>query len=97
MFTAMCQRSLDGSLTPVKFAFAESSARGSGPVESYSGGILVEDASGSRFYVHEYRGRRTFLRGRRYMLDTGEPVRRVDSSTFVIETTGERLVRVANE
>jgi hypothetical protein len=31
------------------------------------------------------------------MLDTGEPVRRIDSSTFVIETTGERLVRVANE
>jgi hypothetical protein len=65
-----------------------------GPVESYSGRILVEDASGARFYVHEYRGRRTFLRVRRYMLDTGEEVRRVDGETFVITGTGERLVRV---
>jgi len=63
-------------------------------VESYSGRILVEDATGARFYVHEYRGRRTFLRVRRYMLDTGEPVRRIDRSTFAIIATGERLARV---
>jgi len=63
-------------------------------VESYSGRILVEDASGARFYVHEYRGRRTLLRTRRYMLDTGESVRRVDDNTFVIERTGETLVRL---
>ena len=63
-------------------------------MESYSGHILVEDASGARFYVHEYHGRWTFLRARRYMLDTGEPVRRLDADTFVIEKTGERLVRV---
>jgi hypothetical protein len=67
---------------------------GSGLVESYSGRILVEDASGVRFYVHEYRGRRTFVRTRRYMLDTGESVRAVDDHTFVIERTGETLVRV---
>jgi hypothetical protein len=63
-------------------------------VESYLGRILVEDASGARFYVHEYRGRRTFLRVRRYMLDTGEEVRRVDGQTFVIVGTGEPLMRV---
>jgi hypothetical protein len=63
-------------------------------VESYSGGILVEDATGARFHVHEYRGRRTFLRARRYMLDTGEPVRRADRQTFVIAATGERLTVV---
>ena len=63
-------------------------------MESYSGHILVEDASGARFYVHEYRGRRTFFRASRYMLDTGEPVRRIDSKTFEIMTTGEQLTRV---
>lgn len=66
-------------------------------MESYSGRILVEDASGARFYVHEYRGRRTFLRARRYMLDTGEPVRRADKSMFIIVATGERLTRVDEE
>lgn len=63
-------------------------------MESYSGRILVEDASGTRFYVHEYRGRRTLVRTRRYMLDTGESVRRVDDRKFVIEKTGETLARV---
>lgn len=62
-------------------------------MESYSGRILVEDAFGVRFHVHEYRGRRTLFPGKRYMLDTGEPVRRIDRRTFVIETTGERLTR----
>ena len=66
-------------------------------MESYSGGILVEDASGARFYVHEYRGRRIFLHFRRYILDTGEPVRRLDRSTFVVVATGERLMRVDEE
>jgi hypothetical protein len=70
---------------------------GSGLVESYSGHILVEDASGARFYVHEYHGRRTFFRTRRYMLDTGEPVRRIDARTFMIEKTGEQLVRVGDD
>jgi hypothetical protein len=66
-------------------------------VESYSGGVLVQDASGARFYVHEYRGRRTFLPTRRYMLDTGEQVRRIDRRTFEIVSTGERLMRVEEE
>ena len=67
---------------------------GGGLVESYSGHILVEDASGARFYVHQYRGRRTLFRTTRYMLDTGEAVRRVDDRHFVIEKTGEMLERV---
>ncbi len=66
-------------------------------MESYTGRILVEDASGARFYVHEYRGRRTFLRVRRYMLDTGEPVRRIDGECFAIVETGEKLMRVEGD
>ena len=66
-------------------------------MESYSGRILVEDVSGARFYVHEYRGRRSLLPARRYMLDTGEAVRRLDKENFEIVPTGERLVRVAEE
>lgn len=66
-------------------------------MESYSGRILVEDASGARFYVHEYRGRRIIMPVKRHMLDTGEHVRQVDRHTFEIEKTGERLIRVAEE
>jgi hypothetical protein len=66
-------------------------------LENYSGRVLVEDASGSRFYVHEYRGRRMILPFRRYMLDTGEQVRRIDDGTFEIVATRERLVRVEEE
>ena len=66
-------------------------------MESYSGRILVEDATGARYYVHEYHGRRTFLRVRRYMLDTGEQVRRIDPRSFEIIATGERLTRVEEE
>jgi len=66
-------------------------------VESYSGCVLVQDASGARLYLHEYRGRRTFLPVRRYMLDTGEQVRRIDAKTFEIVPSGERLVRVSEE
>ncbi|HVU30037.1 MAG TPA: hypothetical protein VHE36_06530 [Sphingomicrobium sp.] len=66
-------------------------------MESYSGRILVEDAAGARFYVHEYRSRRTFLPVRRYVLDTGEPVRRVDRERFAIVATGEKLTRVEGD
>ena len=62
-------------------------------MERYSGRILVEDAEGVQHFVHEYRGRRTFLPVKRYMLDTGEQVRRVDEHSFVITRTGERLIR----
>lgn len=64
-------------------------------MERYVGRILVEDASGCRFDVHEYRAERTILRRqRRYCLDTGERVSAVDANTFVIATTGETLVRI---
>lgn len=66
-------------------------------MESYSGRILVEDASGARFYVHEYRGRRSFLPTKRYILDTGEQVRRVDLHSFEVIGTGERLMRVSDD
>ena len=66
-------------------------------MESYSGRVLVEDASGARFYVHEYRGRRMVLPVKRYMLDTGEQVRRIDGKSFEIVATGERLIRVAGD
>jgi len=66
-------------------------------LESYSGRILVEDASGARFYVHEYRRWRIILPVSRHVLDTGEKVRQVDRHTFEIEHTGERLVRVAED
>jgi hypothetical protein len=60
----------------------------------YAGHIVVEDASGCRFEVHEYRHRRLLSRVATYTLDTGEPLNRVDAETFVIATTGESLVRV---
>jgi hypothetical protein len=63
-------------------------------VETYSGRIPVEDASGSRIYVYQYTGRRTFRRVTRYMLDTGESVRWLDDRTFVVDATGETLRRV---
>jgi hypothetical protein len=86
--------SVDVPPASVKSDGAESSAsKGSGPVDSYTGRILVEDASGARFYVHEYRGRRMLARTKRYMLDTGEAVRPLDDDTFEIATTGERLTR----
>lgn len=66
-------------------------------MESYCGRILVEDDEGSQFYVHEFRSGRLFRRRRRYMLDTREPVRDIDGRTFEIMTTGELLVRVAEE
>jgi hypothetical protein len=66
-------------------------------LDNYAGHILVEDASGARFHVHEYRGRRSLLPVKRYMLDTGEPVRMIDRHTFEIVTTRERLERVQGE
>jgi hypothetical protein len=69
---------------------------GSGLVERYSGCIPVLDDTDAQFYVHEYRRGRLFRRTRRYMLDTGEAVRRIDERRFEIMRTGELLV-VAEE
>lgn len=64
-------------------------------MENRASCIQVEDASGCRFHLHEYRRRPVLFGARRYVLvETGEPVRRVDEATFVIATTGEPLVQV---
>ena len=48
--------------------------------------ILVEDACGAQFQLHEFRDRRgvfDFVRkARRYQLDTGEQAELVDDNTF---------------
>lgn len=61
----------------------------------YTGCILVEDASGCRFEVREYRKRRLLTRVAIFELETGEQVHRLDADTFVITRTGEGLVRIA--
>ena len=56
------------------------------------------DVGGHRMaYVDRGHGRRTFLRIKRYMLETGEQVRRIDPRTFEIVRTGERLTRVEDQ
>lgn len=61
----------------------------------YAGFIPVEDASGCRFKVHQFSGRRFFSRVARFELETGEAVDRIDADTFIITATGEGLVRVS--
>ncbi|HEV2594698.1 MAG TPA: hypothetical protein VGU01_05805 [Sphingomicrobium sp.] len=63
----------------------------------YAGRIKVEDSSGCRFEVHEYRERRLLTRIAKFRLDTGETVQPLDANTFVINRTGEHLVRVESD
>jgi hypothetical protein len=60
----------------------------------YAGSLVVENASGARFQLHEFRGQRYFREARDFMLDTGEPVKRIDFDNYVVAATGEMLVRV---
>lgn len=60
----------------------------------YAGRITVEDASGSRFQIHEFRGRRFLSRIRRFVLDTGQRVKRIDFENYEVAVTGEKLVRI---
>ena len=60
----------------------------------YAGRITVDDAGGSRFQIHEFRGRRFLVRIRRFVLDTGERVKRIDFENYEVASTGERLVRI---
>lgn len=60
----------------------------------YKGRILVEDASGCRFEIHEFCRWRFLSRVAVFKFDTGEPIVRLDADTFAITTTGEALVRV---
>jgi hypothetical protein len=64
-------------------------------VERYNGCILVEDASGCQFQLHQYMRRRVLSTLRRYMLDTGELVSSRGDGSFVVVATGEKLVRVS--
>ena len=58
----------------------------------YTGTVMVEDASGARFYIHEYRRWRFIAWTQCFKLDTGDAARRLDAETFEIIATGETLV-----
>lgn len=65
---------------------------------SYVRSILVEDASGAQFEMHEFvvrRGVLDYVRKRtRFALDTGEEAEPVDGNTFRLTGTGEAFARV---
>ena len=67
-------------------------------MESYVRSILVEDASGAQFQVHEFLlHERVFdyIRKRRHFeLDTGEVAEPLDANTFRVKETGEPLMLV---
>ena len=64
----------------------------------YAGRLTVQNSKGRLFQLHEYRGRRLFALkdSRRFVLETGEAVERLDLDNYVIRNTGEPLVRIAN-
>ena len=66
---------------------------------SYVRSILVEDASGSQFQMHEFLVRERVFdyvrKRRRFALDTGEPAEAAGHRTFRLTATGETLVRAA--
>ena len=60
----------------------------------YADRIVVEDACGCRFDVNAYRRSLVLSLALKFKLETGEAVRQLDCDRFVIERTGEALVRV---
>jgi len=61
--------------------------------------IPVEDASGARFKIHEYKILRswefgTVAKGRHFELETGETVEAMDPWIFRLASTGEPLMRL---
>ena len=62
----------------------------------YVGCIPVEDASGCRFEIYEFKIRRHLSRASCFILDTGQRANMVDENTFEIAATGETLVRPAD-
>jgi hypothetical protein len=83
-------------LHSVSIANAESLHTEDGIVAvEYVGSLIVEDASGARFQLHEYRGTRFFKRVRDFVLDTGDRVKWVDVNRYQIVATGEMLRRVS--
>lgn len=61
-------------------------------MRAYAGSIMVEDASGARFQIHEYKWGRLWPRAPQFRLDTGELARRIDRNTFELIATGETFV-----
>jgi len=65
---------------------------------SYVHSILVEDATGAPFEVHEFLVRERFFymirKRRQFELDTGESAERVDGDTFRVVGTDQTLVRI---
>lgn len=64
------------------------------PLEEYVRSITVEDASGARYEVHEFRADSFLLGGRRFQLDNGEGVQLMSDNTFKVVLTGEVLVPI---
>ena len=65
---------------------------------SFVRSILVEDADGAQFQLHEYLVSKSFFglarKVKRFELDTGEQAQCIDEDTFALIATGERLRRV---
>lgn len=59
----------------------------------YRGSFGVEDASGARFQVDEYRIRRLFRPRACFILENGELMERTEHGDFTIVASGETLVR----
>ena len=85
-------------MAPAKLAYLPAPNRSSGSRSlDYAGRVIVENASGCRFQLYEYRGRRFLKEVRRFVLETGQAVQRVDFDNYLVSKTGETLVRVAAE
>ena len=60
----------------------------------FAGSIAVEDASGCRFKIHQYRVRQFFRTVKCFVLETGEVVERAGADNYVVARTGETLVPI---
>lgn len=86
--TALIQaRAINGAAAKLVQPFRERSLH-------YAGHITVESATGARYQVHQYRGRRLFRLVSRFVLETGQRVQCLDFDHYVIARTGEPLSRV---
>jgi len=63
----------------------------------FAGFIRVEDASGARFRIFEYRLRRLLREVSVFLLDTGEPVSRASADNYVVTSTGETLCVIGED
>jgi hypothetical protein len=58
----------------------------------YAGFLVIQDESGAHLRLYEYRG--WLFKKRRFVLETGEGVTRIDFDNYEIAKTGEALVRM---